>query len=267
VATRAASTSASEGPPVWELAAKQWPPGPVPLWRLQSDAVNRRLLERWLPARLESVLKTDLFDEYVSDGLLPALRPRARHAVGIDIAGVIVGEVRRRHPDLEAVRADVRCLPFEDSSFEAVVSSSTLDHFDGPAGVSSSLMELARVTRPGGRVIVTLDNPLNPMIAIRNRLPERLARRLRGGFPYEAGWTCGPRRLRKLLTEAGLEVRELTAILHAPRSLIAALPMPRSQLGRRRALGALLAAEGLERLPTRYLSGHFTAALAVAPEA
>ncbi|MGH2956958.1 MAG: class I SAM-dependent methyltransferase [Solirubrobacterales bacterium] len=265
MATRVASPSTSAEQAGWELRAKWWPQGPAPLWRLQSDAVNCRLLERWLPAGFDSVLKTDLFDEYVSEGLLPALRPRARQIVGIDIADSIVGPVRRQHPGLEAIRADLRALPFEDSRFDAIVSNSTLDHFDDVSGVRSALSEVARVTRPGGRVIVTLDNPLNPMIAVRNRLPERPARRLRGGFPYETGWTCGPRRLRTLLAEAGLQVRELTAILHAPRALVAALPLPRSERERRRAIGALVAAERLQRLPTRYLSGHFVAALAIRP--
>jgi SAM-dependent methyltransferase len=267
VATNTASPSAPEEQAGWEFAANWWPPGPAPLWRLQSDAVNCRLLERWLPARLDSVLKTDLFDEFVSEGLLPTLRARARRPVGIDIAAAIVGEVRRRHPNLEAIRADVRSLPFEDSSFDAIVSNSTLDHFGDAAEVGSALSELTRVIRPGGRLIVSLDNPLNPLIAIRNRLPEGLSRGLRGGFPYEAGWTCGPRRLRELLAEAGLQVRETTAILHAPRRLVAAAPLPRSERWRGRAIGALLAAERLERLPTRYLSGHFVAALAVSPKA
>ena len=267
MATRTASPSASSEQAGWERAAKSWPPGPAPLWRLQSDAVNRRLIERWLPAGLDSVLKTDLFDEYVSEGLLPPLRSRARQTVGIDIAASIVGEVRRRHPSLEAIRADVRRLPFEDGRFDAIVSNSTLDHFGDVSEVRSALSELARVTRPGGRLIASLDNPLNPAIGIRNRLPAGLARRLRGGFPYEAGWTCGPRRLRGLLTEAGLEVREMTAILHAPRRLVAAIPLPRSERGRQRAIGALLASERLERWPTRYLTGYFVAALAVRPRA
>jgi len=263
-AVNARSAGEGEG---WDAAAAEWPGGDAPLWRLQSDAVNGRLLERWLPPRLDSVLKTDLFDEFVSPGLLPELRRRARVVTGIDLSAEVVTGAGERNPAPELIRADVRELPFPDMSFDAVVSNSTLDHFEGPHDVRLALREISRVLVPGGRLVLTLDNPWNPAIALRNRLPGGLSRRLRRGFAYRAGWTCGPRPLRGLLTEAGLDVSQTTAVLHAPRALVAALPAPRSAAARRRTMRALLGAERLEALPSRYLTGHFVAALAVKPEA
>jgi SAM-dependent methyltransferase len=58
-------------------------------------------------------------------------------------------------PGLDLVVADGRSLPFEDESFDHAYSISVLEHIEEP-GDAEALAELARVVRPGGRVIVTL---------------------------------------------------------------------------------------------------------------
>jgi SAM-dependent methyltransferase len=58
-------------------------------------------------------------------------------------------------PGLELVVADGRALPFEDASFDHACSISVLEHIEEPGDVEA-LRELARVVRPGGRVLVTL---------------------------------------------------------------------------------------------------------------
>ena len=157
----------------WESMAGVWLEGqPQRLWRRHSDRVNIDLVERWLPP-VESVLKTDLFDEAVSTGLYPALAARAGRVVGIDASRAGRGGGRRRYPELEAVRADVRALPLADAELEAVVSNSTLDHFDDAAQIEVALGELARVLRPGGILLLTLDNPLNPIVAVTKALPRQ----------------------------------------------------------------------------------------------
>jgi SAM-dependent methyltransferase len=49
---------------------------------------------------------------------------------------------------------DGRALPFEDGSFDHATSISVLEHIED--GAATALGELARVVRPGGRVLVTL---------------------------------------------------------------------------------------------------------------
>lgn len=56
---------------------------------------------------------------------------------------------------LELRVADGRSLPFEDDSFDHACSISVLEHIEDP-GDAEALRELARVVRPGGRVVVTL---------------------------------------------------------------------------------------------------------------
>jgi SAM-dependent methyltransferase len=234
----------------WDAVVRSWrETRGTSLLRAYSDAANRRLLERWLPARAGRMLKTDVFDEAVAEGLSPFLAGRAEALVAIDASPAAVAAARRRHPELEARVADVRALPFEAESFDLVVSTSTLDHFATQADIDTALRELHRVLAPGGLVVVTLDNPWNPLVALRNALPTRP----RALVPYYVGATLGPRALRAALAGAGFAVEELAAVLHAPRLAARVLRPP---------LRALLAAERLERWPTRFLTGQFVAARA-----
>lgn len=237
------------------------------MWRDHSDAVNRRLLRRWLPpGRVGAVLKTDLFDEASAEGLYPVLSQRAERVVGVDVWPAAVEAARRQHPDLEVHRADVRALPFPDASFDVVVSNSTLDHFDSFDDIPRALAELHRVLRPGGTLIVTMDNLVNPLVALRNALPFWPLQRL-GVVPYFVGATCGPRRLRRVLAASRFRVDDMGAILHVPRApaVAAAALVDRGGGGgaRARLLRGLLAFERLGRVPgARYVSGYFVAARA-----
>lgn len=233
----------------------------APLWRLYSDRVNSGLIERWLGDRSGAALKTDLYDESLTAGLVPVLAVRFERVAGIDIDPDVAAAAQDRHPELEATVADVRSMPFEQASFDVVVSNSTLDHFDREAEVRAALREIHRVLRPDGLLVITLDNPVNPLIALRNRLPQRTAETLRGGFPYPAGWTTNSAGLRAMLDSLGFPVLELTTVSHAPRALLALSRRPADRSSRR--LRAALRLERLERLPTRALTGHFVAAFAV----
>jgi SAM-dependent methyltransferase len=228
------------------------------LLRAYSDHVNRDLIAAWLPAHVGRILKTDVFDEAVAEGLYPLLRTRADEVVGIDVSEGAVAAARKRYPDFRAECADIRDLDFAAGSFDAVVSNSTLDHLESIDDIRAGLRELARVLAAGGVLVVSLDNPVNPLVAARNALPFGALNRLRI-VPYNVGATCGPRRLRRLLDEAGFVVGELTAIMHVPRVLAGlsrrTRPLPRP----------LIAAERLARAPTRYLTGQFVAARALKP--
>ena len=224
-----------------------------------SDAANLRLLERWLPdVRGRRILKTDLFDEAVGEGLYPSLRDAGASVSAVDLSQVVVQAARERYPELEASTADLRALPHDDASFDAVVSNSTLDHFPSLDDIGLALVELPRVPGPGGHLVITLDNPINPLVALRNALPQTPMRRI-GLVPYFVGAACGPRALTRLLRSAGFEVRDARALMHFPRVL--ARPLARA-VRPDPLVRFVLGFEGLGRLPTRYGTGQFVAALA-----
>lgn len=69
--------------------------------------------------------------------------PRVTEYTGVD----------REGSDADAdVRAEAWSLPFDDGSFDAVVSFQVLEHLRDP---SACVREMARVLRPGGRVVLT----------------------------------------------------------------------------------------------------------------
>ena len=252
----------------WDTVARQWHADEAHwLWRRHCDAVNQALLSRWLPSRpVRLLLKTDLFDEAFSDGLYPLLADRAERVVGIDVSAVCRQLAAGRHAGLETVPADVRRLPFDDDTFDVIVSNSTLDHFASPDQILVALRQLHRTLRPGGHLLLTLDNLANPAVWLRNALPGNWLIRL-GLVPYRVGAACSPRRLSDCVRQAGLEVLEMTAILHCPRVPAVAVG---AALGRRTGsdthaayLRVLRAFEYLKRLPTRLLTAYFTAVRAI----
>jgi SAM-dependent methyltransferase len=186
----------------WNGVAVAWTNDPPHrLWRLHSDAVNRALLERWLPANSSRLLKQDLFDEAVGPGLHGFLTGRTASFVGMDLSIETVRRARDDRPQLRAAVADARRLPLADGSVDVVVSNSTLDHFESETEIACCLRELRRILRPGGELLLTLDNTMNPLVALRNALPYRLLHSV-GLLPYRVGASCGPRRLKAQIGRA-----------------------------------------------------------------
>ncbi len=91
---------------------------------------------------------------------------------------------RRREPALAFVAGDAMRLPFADATFDAVTISFGLRNTVDPEG---ALAEMARVTRPGGRLVVCeFSHPaFGPFRTIRLRLPRRVHPGLAG--PGESG--------------------------------------------------------------------------------
>lgn len=241
------------------------------LWRKHSDAVNLHWLRREMPRhRVSRLLKTDLYDEALGDGLVAWLSTKAEIVVGIDLAPTTVQVASRRQHGLRASVADVRRLPFSDEHFDAVVSNSTLDHFQTSSELTDCLKELSRVLRPGGELYLTLDNPLNPLIALRNALPFRLLNRI-SLVPYYVGATFGPRHLSAELERAGLRVLHLGTLLHCPRVVVVKiaeiLERCAAPAAQERFLRHLMSHEKLANWPTRFITGNFITARAVKPEA
>lgn len=254
----------------WDAVIKDWTTRQqYRLWRRHSDGINTALLRRWLPKRpVARLLKTDLFDEAVSDGLYTVLAAAAEHVTGVDVSVGIAEMAGRRHSALSTQAADVRCLPFNDCSFDIVVSISTLDHFESREDIGDALREITRVLRPGGQLLLTMDNLAQPAVWLRSILPQGFMLRV-GLIPYLVGKTLGPRGLRVFCRAAGLEVEEATAVLHCPRALAVActrllerLASPQTQ---DRFLAGLSAFERLGYLPTRYFTGYFIAVRASKP--
>ncbi|GGI05711.1 class I SAM-dependent methyltransferase [Egicoccus halophilus] len=76
----------------------------------------------------------------------------ARRVTALDLSFNMLAEgARRGHDHIDWVNGDAQALPFPDASFDAVTISFGLRNVPDPA---RALREFARVTRPGGRVVV-----------------------------------------------------------------------------------------------------------------
>lgn len=249
----------------WESVAVHWETmRPHGLWRIHADKVNECLFAQWLgTTQYQSILKTDLFDEAFGPGLYPHLCSRSKVFTGIDLSYNVCRLAQSFHDGLLPLCADVRFLPFADSMFDVVLSNSSLDHFRTPDHIVTSLREIHRVLKRPGRLLLTLDNPVNPVIALRHVLPYRLLHKI-GVVPYYVGASFGPWKLRKVLKSAGFKVVKIDAVLHCPRVIAVFLAHVVEKKarpdGKRAFLRSLMSFEHLSRLPTRFLTGYFVAA-------
>jgi ubiquinone/menaquinone biosynthesis C-methylase UbiE len=116
-------------------------------------------------------MKTDLFEEAItSRHLLPALGPGS---VGLECSPATVRAARERLGEARYlfVVADLRAIPLRPGAVDRILAGSSLDHFKDKADIATSLAELVRVLSPGGTLVATFDNPYNPVVWLRNRLP------------------------------------------------------------------------------------------------
>ena len=82
------------------------------------------------------------------------LRDRGVEMCGVDLSAEMVRQARRLNPDIAFERGDMRALAAADSSLAGVVCFYALIHL-GRGEVPAALGEMARVLRPGGRLLLS----------------------------------------------------------------------------------------------------------------
>lgn len=94
-----------------------------------------------------------------------AFAPRVSEVVGVDVEPALLAHARERAPaNATFLEGDATALPFPTASFDLAGTLRTLHHVHRPELV---VAELARVTRPGGTVLV-VDQlaPADPLDAL-----------------------------------------------------------------------------------------------------
>ncbi|MBI4512365.1 MAG: class I SAM-dependent methyltransferase [Deltaproteobacteria bacterium] len=90
----------------------------------------------------------------------------ASEAWGLDISSGMLGKARAR--GLRVVQGSLTDLPFPDERFDVVYSFKVLAHVER---IREALAELARVTRPGGHLVLEFYNPLSLRTMIKRLKP------------------------------------------------------------------------------------------------
>jgi SAM-dependent methyltransferase len=199
------------------------------------ETLPAHVVEHYLAKRTQFVLSTcpppaRLLDVGCGTGAVAARLTACGYDVtGLDPSPGMLNQLHARAPGIKAVQGSATQMPFGEGEFDLSLTVATMHHIADPPAVRSALMEMVRVVRPGGRVLVWDHNPRNPYWPL-------LMRRV----PQDRG------------DERLIPVEELVAGLEAGR----AEPLMVTQLGMvpdfvpRRLIGAATAAERLaERTP------------------
>jgi SAM-dependent methyltransferase len=230
------------------------------------------LLKRWAEISPNwRILKTDLFEEALNNEQFSFdLAQNNCQIFGIDVSSNIAW-LARANALAHGVNGgylcgDVRELPFQNGSFDLVISNSTLDHFPDTESIVRALNELFRIIRTGGTLIITLDNKAHltypPYFIIRLWMKLGLA-------PYFIGKTLSLKELVYALSESGFAIKETTAIFHYPHPdvLTRGLETFLSWIGKGKLDStikkSLVLLDRLEHKKTRYLTGRYIAVKAV----
>jgi SAM-dependent methyltransferase len=131
----------------WSDAARAC--GYVQLFAAAPDQSIRSLLDAAGAARDLKALDLCCGQGNVSEALLG----RGCQVVGVDFSPAMLAFARQRAPAATFIEADAQDLPFEDGSFDLVVSNLGICHVpDQPR----ALAEARRVLRPGGKFAMTV---------------------------------------------------------------------------------------------------------------
>ncbi len=89
-----------------------------------------------------------------------ALAADGAHVIGAEPSARMIGLARMQEDASQGplpgwVRGWSDALPFADDSFDAALCKGAIDHFDRP---ELAISEMARVVRPGGRVVLAIAN-------------------------------------------------------------------------------------------------------------
>jgi SAM-dependent methyltransferase len=103
----------------------------------------------WLANRVAKVVATDIYGEGIFSGL------EADRSMLSDPAAFSPYPYRESH--LEVRHMDAKELEFENGSFDAVFSLSSIEHFGSWADIRRSAEEIGRVLRPGGAAFIVTE--------------------------------------------------------------------------------------------------------------
>lgn len=108
-------------------------------------------------AALELKPSDKVLDLGCGNGRLYKLIEKFTHDyTGLDISDELIKIAKKFYPKLPFVVGDALATPFKDSEFDAIISVATLHHIPSKIKRNAALKEIFRITKPGGRVLLTV---------------------------------------------------------------------------------------------------------------
>ena len=158
----------------WQTSAGAW----IADMGEQGDFGRRYVLDRIMLPRALAQRPRNALDVGCGEGrFCRMLRQHEIHAIGIDPTPALIAAARVRDEGGQYLEAQAECLPFNDRSFDLVVSYLSL--IDIP-DLAAAIGEMVRVLHPGGTLLIANLNGFNTACAraggIDNYLEERAIR-------------------------------------------------------------------------------------------
>lgn len=122
-------------------------------WELMdlADPAGKRVLNVGCAEPIDEFFFASLVKQWVAIDFAPSQLVAARQTLEDDLSP-------EKCARIHLCAADAAHLPFADDTFDLVVSFSVIEHIPSKAHRQAAVKEIARVTRPGGKVIITLPN-------------------------------------------------------------------------------------------------------------
>lgn len=164
---------------------------------------------------------TQLLDLGAGAGIVQAMNFRglAQRVCGVDLDPRVAD-----NPFLDEGRvSDAGEIPYPDASFDLVIADNVMEHLDHPEQV---FQEIARVLRPGGKLLFKTPNRNHYMPLIARLTPHRFhqwVNRLRGRHEtdtFPTRYLCNsPAQVRRIAARSGLHIDNLELIEGRPEYL------------------------------------------------
>jgi ubiquinone/menaquinone biosynthesis C-methylase UbiE len=134
------------------------PYGPIGRWLIAPwlDRINGPMSRLALEALAAPAGERVLEIGFGGGGVLAALHDAGCKVAGVDVSQEMVARGQRRLPDAALYAAPVERLPFNEAEFDVAVSLNSLYFWPD---LRAAFAELARVVRPGGRLVLGFEPP------------------------------------------------------------------------------------------------------------
>ncbi|OGV62085.1 MAG: hypothetical protein A2498_07665 [Lentisphaerae bacterium RIFOXYC12_FULL_60_16] len=174
-------------------------------WELLSmaDPRGKRILNVGCSEPIDEFLYAGIAGHWTTIDFVEAQLQTASRVLDEDLAPA-------RRSGVSLCTANAVRLPFADATFDIALAFSTIEHIPDPDDRHQAIRELARVTRPGGHVIITLPNlfSLAPLAHVYWQLT--------GQANYGFVRSYAPFQLRRQLRQAGLKLLRFTSEYKLP---------------------------------------------------
>ncbi len=190
----------------------------VPDERGEPTSARFRMAARRFVRAMFTETDPPILDVAGREGLLfdPHVSPFSSGTTVLDIECAPLREAWRRYDGRGAfVCGDLTSLPFADGAFGAAACVGTFYNLPEKRMIRDGLREMARVTRPGGKVIAEFRNASNPVMRFASACG-RLYDPSLGDLPLNPYAISS---IRELYREAGLKIRRIYPVLPSIRGM------------------------------------------------